>query len=234
MLRRILLPLLLVKRNIQAGLRKLRGSPDAFLKRVRGVIHVGGSTGQERDLYAKYNLNVVWIEPIPEVFARLQANLAGFPTQRAFQYLVADRDGELYPFHIASNDGESSSIYTFAEHKEIWPEITMVAKLTLPGITLSSLLQKEGIDPAQYDALVMDTQGAELLVLQGAVDLLPHFKYIKAEAADFEVYEGCCLLADLDRFLKGHGFVRYRKVRFALPDASGDCYNVYYRNKFAW
>ena len=34
---------------------------DVFLKSVSGVIHVGANTGQERDLYAKYHLDVVWI-----------------------------------------------------------------------------------------------------------------------------------------------------------------------------
>lgn len=53
----------------------LREDPDRFLKKVKGIIHVGANTGQEMELYAKYKLPVVWIEPIPEVFETLQNNL---------------------------------------------------------------------------------------------------------------------------------------------------------------
>ena len=50
-------------------------NPDKLLKKVRGVIHVGANTGQEIQLYVKYGLSVVWIEPIPEVFETLKSNL---------------------------------------------------------------------------------------------------------------------------------------------------------------
>ena len=52
----------------------LREDSDRFLKKVKGVIHVGANTGQEMELYAKYKLPVVWIEPIPEVFETLKQN----------------------------------------------------------------------------------------------------------------------------------------------------------------
>ena len=41
-----------------------------------------------------------------------------------------------------------------------------------------------------WDALVMDTQEPELLILKGAEPMLSQFKYIKTEAADFESYVG--------------------------------------------
>ena len=45
--------------------------PDDFLRSCSGVIHVGANSGQERELYAQHGLNVVWIEPIPEVYTAL-------------------------------------------------------------------------------------------------------------------------------------------------------------------
>src|SRR5882762_6712763 len=65
-------------------------NPDRFLARISGVIHVGAHAGEERDQYAKLGLRVIWIEPIPEVFERLQANIAGYPDQRAIQSLITD------------------------------------------------------------------------------------------------------------------------------------------------
>ena len=109
----------------------------------------------------------------------------------------------------------------------------MTSELTLTGITLSALVKKEDIAIRQYDALVMDTQGSELLVLKGAADLLNNFKYIKTEAADFEIYQGCCVLDDLTRFLTDYGCVHQRKDRFAWRDVTVNCYDVLYRNKTA-
>lgn len=77
---------------------KLKKNPDRFLKYVSGVIHVGANAGQERELYNKFGLRVVWIEPIPQVFEALKANLREFPNQRAIQCLVTDRDDEEYQF----------------------------------------------------------------------------------------------------------------------------------------
>ena len=76
---------------------------DTLLRHVSGIIHVGANAGQERELYAQHDLDVIWVEPIPEVFATLHSNLKGFPRQRAFQYLVTDKDDQEYEFHVANN-----------------------------------------------------------------------------------------------------------------------------------
>jgi len=164
---------------------------DRFLRRVSGVIHVGANTGQERKRYARRGLAVLWIEPIPQVFETLRANLREFERQRAVEYLVTDKDGAEYEFHIANNDGLSSSIMEFKDHRDIWPKVAYTSAIKLRSVTLKSLLEKEGIDPAQYDALIMDTQGSELLVLRGAEPILRTFNYVKMEIADFEAYAGC-------------------------------------------
>lgn len=220
------------KNLIRAGLRFFQTAPDAYLKRVHGVIHVGASIGQERDLYAQHNLHVAWIEPLPDVFPRLLANIERFPRQKAYRYLVTDQEGREYTFHVSSNNGESSSILEFAQGKDFWPQISFSPELTLTSTTLAALVRKENIDIGKHEALVMDTQGSELLVLKGAVELLPGFKYIKTEAADFEIYQGCCRLGDLTAFLAKYGFVRERIERSAC-DRARNCYEVLYRNKSA-
>jgi hypothetical protein len=79
-----------------------RSDPHHFLGNVRGVVHVGANAGQERNLYAQYGLNVLWVEPIPDVFAELTKNIAKFPKQKAVNRLVTDKDGVDYPFHITT------------------------------------------------------------------------------------------------------------------------------------
>src|ERR1700681_3357435 len=62
-----------------------------FLHKITGLIHVGANIGQERDMYAALNLDVIWIEAIPDVFEQLVANLAGFPKQRAYHLLITEQ-----------------------------------------------------------------------------------------------------------------------------------------------
>ncbi len=211
--------------------RGFKRSPGDFYKRISGVIHVGANAGQEREMYECYDLRVVWIEPIPEVFAELQNNLKDFPRQKALRYLVTDENGREYNFHIANNEGQSSSILDFDLHKDIWAEIHYEKSITLTSRTLESIVAAENIELNQYDALIMDTQGTELLVLKGAENLLRNFKYIKTEAADFEVYKDCCQVADLAAFLKKHGFKELSRTVFAERADGGKCYDIVYKNK---
>ena len=57
-------------------------NPDRFLGELKGVIHVGANAGQERGIYKHYNLEVIWIEPIPEVYETLKKNLQDFDRQK--------------------------------------------------------------------------------------------------------------------------------------------------------
>lgn len=180
-----------------------------FLKQAKGVIHVGASYGQERDVYADLGLPVVWIEAHPDVYAGLKSNLVGrYAEQRALNYLVTDKDDEEYNFGVSNNSGFSSSIFPLKEHKEVWPDIEYADYRSLKSKTLKSIVEIEGIDLSQFDALILDTQGAELKVLEGAEDILKHFRFIRSEASDVELYEGGCLDHQLDSFLKVHGFQR--------------------------
>ena len=199
---------------------------DGFLREVPGVIHVGANSGQERDKYAASGLNVIWIEPIPSVFEALQGNIAAYPKQRAFRSLLAAEHGAEYDFHISSNAGASSSIFQFAGHKDIWPGIDYVEDIRIAATTLTRLLETEKIDLNEYGALVLDTQGSELLVLKGAIDVLNQFRFVKAEAADFEMYAGSCQLEDLAEFMRRQGFTLRRKTPFARREAGGTYYDV--------
>lgn len=213
-------------RNTRAVFSK---NPYKFLKHVRGVIHVGANSGQERDIYNNYNIHVVWIEPIPEVFQKLVTNIHGYPNQLAYQYLVTGKDDLEHMFHVSNNDCASSSILELKLHKDIWPEVTHERTIILPGTTLASLVKRERININKYDALVLDTQGTELSVLKGAISILDSFKFIKTEVADFESYKGCCQLKDIDEFLKHNGFHEMRRNKFAERTEGGNYFDIVYK-----
>lgn len=210
---------------------RLKRNPDSFFRNISGIIHVGANTGQERELYGKLNLRVIWVEPIPEVFETLQNNLRNFPKQHAVQYLITDCDNREYRFHIANNHGESSSILDFKHHKDIWPNVNYTNTILLKSITLVSLFEREHIDPFNYQALIMDTQGSELLVLKGSIPMLNNFTYIKLEVWDIEVYKGCCQLTDINSFMTQHGYVEFSRRKIAKHPKGGSCFDVVYKRR---
>ena len=199
-----------------------------FLKNVSGVIHVGASLGQEREVYNQYNLDVVWVEPIPRVFGLLKRRIRDYPKQQAFRYLVTDEDDKEYEFHLSSNRYESSSILEFNDHKDLWPNITYVETINLKGITLPTLLQRENIDISRYDALVLDTQGTEMLILEGSVPILDNFRYIKTEAFNFEAYKDCCVLKDIELFMEQHRYKEIARRNFAYKKGRNHGYDIVY------
>lgn len=207
-----------------------RLNPHYFLRRISGLIHVGANAGQERDVYAKYNLNVLWVEADPEVFEKLQYNIKTYPSQIAVNSLITERDDVDHIFHIANNDGESSSILELQDHKMIWPDVKFQRDIRLKSITLDSLINTLKKRVEEYQALVIDTQGAELLVLKGATEILRSLEYVRVEAPDFEAYAGCAKMDDLVEFLKKFRFQLIRKDKFSQPvETFGQYYELLFR-----
>jgi FkbM family methyltransferase len=217
-----------LKRNIRAH---VGFAPNDYLKSCKGVIHVGANTGQERDIYRQYGLNVFWIEPIPEIYHRLLTNIATYQNQRACMSLITDKDDADYILHIANNDGASSSILSLHHHRDIWPSIEYERDIHLKSQTLPAALSKSGANQVEYDALVIDTQGTELLVLKGAVSLLRRFKYIKTEAANFESYQGCATIGDIVTYLRPYGFRVIREDLFAQRAAGGAYFDILFKRE---
>lgn len=194
---------------------RIRRDPDRFLNNAHGVIHVGANEGQEREQYAELGLTVLWIEPIPQSFQALQENLRGFPQQWAVQALVTDRDDVEYDFNVANNGGAASSLLAPKEMYDYWPDMRFDRTIQLRSVTLPSLLEREQVDPGLYDTLILDVQGAELLILEGAGPNLEGFRYVRTEVANYEAYKCCCQLEDIVGFMNRHHYREIARHKFA-------------------
>ena len=75
----------------------------------------------------------------------------------------------------------------------------------------------------------MDTQGPELLIVQGGKPILENFKYIKTEVPDFESYVGCCQLGNIETFLSDHGYVEFSRYKFVSRPQGGSYFDIVYR-----
>jgi|GEM_PF-981914 methyltransferase, FkbM family len=173
----------------------------------RGVIHIGAHEGGELTSYQAMGVNkILFIEANPVVFERLQANMAAYPNVQTVNCAISNHNGTI-DLRVTSFD-QSSSILPLKHHLDIYPNITETHQVTVQSRTIDTLLQELGLNPSDFNILNIDIQGAELLALQGATNWLKYVEAINTEVNYEELYEGCALIDQMDRFLKTAGFDR--------------------------
>lgn len=97
-------------------------SLDKYLTNKKGVIHVGGHDGEERDWYISNGFEpVIWFEPNFELFDRLTKNIENY-NMLAFNFGIHDTLKQA-PLFISSNDGQSSSILELGTHAKYYPDV---------------------------------------------------------------------------------------------------------------
>jgi len=197
-----------------------------FINESSGIIHVGSASGRECHIYSPRP--VIFVEARRDAWEQCKNRCSNYPHQFAINALITDKDGQEYDFNISSNRGLSSSIYKLEGHKELWPNVKMSSTSKLTSKKLDTIM--EHFNKLDYDTLVIDTQGSELLVLKGADKTLNNIRFIKVEAADFEAYRGCCKVEDIDKFLTNLGF---KEIDRQKMDSSKENMNyfdlLYYR-----
>jgi FkbM family methyltransferase len=181
--------------------------PDIFSKipsarPKRGVLHVGAHVCEEFPLYISLGLNpldILWID----------ANADLKPTDMDNYWIatVSDVDNTPVTFHITDNM-QSSSVLPLKDHLYEHPSVREIAQRTLYTVTLNTLFKQRATPYDRYDVINLDIQGAELMALRGATELLPHVRAIYTEVNIKELYAGCALLPDMDAFLASYGFSR--------------------------
>jgi len=171
---------------------------------IKGIIHLGAHKCEEYPIYKKFTNNVVWIEAIPELIKAAQEKC---PELNIINEIVGDVDGEDIEFKITNNT-LSSSILNIKYHKEIHPNVVVERILKSQTKTLNTIISEYNLNINDYNLLTLDLQGAELLALKGLGDNIKNLDYIYTEVNEKELYEGCCLLNDLDIYLGYFGFDR--------------------------
>src|SRR5262249_17580699 len=70
------------------------------------------------------------------------------------------------------------------------------------------VLREHGLKPNLFELLVIDVQGAEALVLKGAMETLRHVKAIAIEVNFVDMYRGGAQIDEIDDILGHAGFER--------------------------
>jgi len=172
---------------------------------MRGIIHIGAHRAEERSLYLSVGIRqIIWIEADPRLAAWLEKHC----DEPVFCTAIYNENHGQRDFHLANNDGMSSSLLWPKEH--IWkhPGVGFGESIQVSTITLDTLIKEQGIDIGDYNTIVMDIQGAELLALHGMTRTLPHMDVVYTEVNFISMYEGCGLVDEVDEFLSDYGFRR--------------------------
>lgn len=190
--------------------------PELVRKRklhITGVLHVGAHLAEEAETYHKLGIsNVTWVEANPDNIGRILQQVAKNYGHKVICALVTDKDREPTEFHVTNFDSMSSSIFEFGTHKKFSPDTVFVDHRVYESRTLDSLAEEHDGFPG-VNFLNLDIQGAELLALKGATNLLPQIQYIYTEVNTDEVYKGCAKITELDTFLNDFARLETGMVR---------------------
>lgn len=195
--------------------------------KINGVLHVGAHEGGETLTYVRAGIkDVILVEANPFRFSNLteSLNTGRYVTwcspltyekfnssdaeivkgYKAYNYAVSDKEDGTITFNLSNYDGGTDSIFKINEwgRDSSWVPYQHIAEIEVPTITLDRLVENKDT----YNFLNMDVEGAELIVLSGATEVLKHLDCIMLETQDKIRFDGSCTKQQLIEFLDGHGF----------------------------
>ena len=191
--------------------------------KVKGILHIGAHDCEELSAYLRNNVpinKIIWLEGNPKLVDKIKKRNDNIIVKNC---IVSDTDNKLITFNI-TNNGQSSSILELGTHKKYYPHIKYIEKISGKTKRVDTLYKEEKIDEKFANFLNIDIQGAELLALKGMGNLLNNFDYLYLEVNREEIYKGCCLVEELDEYLKKFNF---RRVETKWTNANwGDAFYI--------
>ena len=171
-----------------------------------GILDVGASFVESAPPYQALmdagSARLIGFEPDPAECEKLRG-LYG-PPHAFFPFFIGD--GAPATFY-ETNWAATGSLYKpnralLERFQEMHELMTLVAEHPVQTRRLDDI---EGV--GDVDFFKLDVQGAELKVLQGGERVLAGATVVQAEVEFLELYEGQPMFADVDRYLRGRGFV---------------------------
>jgi FkbM family methyltransferase len=166
------------------------------------------------------NVELIGFEPDVAEAERLQGLYRGERVTIAAHAL--GKDEGIAILHIARDPGSSSLYQPAAEVLRGRPELSRIERVEDVSVELTTLdawTGRTGLGPIHV--LKLDVQGAELDVLEGTVEQLATVRLVESEVEFNPMYYRQPLYADVDRFLRDHGFVLWRLGHLVHYDIAG-------------
>lgn len=157
----------------------------------KGVLHIGAWDAWEAKQYAHYcGNNSIFLEANPNSYERFKNEIEKFG-QKIYNLAAWNVDDLEMKLYCPPSNPDSSSL--------IEQNGNVVMTKT---ITVKTLFEREKLDFENYDLLNIDTEGAELHVLEGIGDEIKNFTYIIIEVSDL----GSELAIHIDEYIQSKGF----------------------------
>ena len=205
------------------ALLKLSNLKTKYNLTISKIVHVGAHKGQEVDEYLTVfpNVKINLFEPQTNLFSYLQEKFEDKNNISLYNFALGSINDSSNMF-ISDNEGQSSSFFKPKLHLVEHPEVKFHEDNTNFQI---KVLDELGI--SNIDFLNIDTQGFEMEVLKGSTKILSEdVKYIILEINKKELYEGCPLVTDIDRFLNKYGFIRTDTHYWMDSHSWGDAFYI--------
>lgn len=180
-----------------------------FPKEVKGILHLGAHDCEERIKYlSRFNCitdeDIVWIDAlIDKVNTIKQKN----PSIKIYNECISNNDNQTVLFFI-TNNYQSSSFLKLKEHLIEHPDIHEISSVEMKTKTLKTFYRENNFTYDLFNFIALNIQGAELLALIGADNILDGVDYIYIEVNTKELYENCALLDEVDNYLSKFNFIR--------------------------
>ena len=141
---------------------------------------------------------------------------------------------KLVPLGLSDHDGRSdlyltkepacSSLFEPDPYvTESYPALDCAKRVSQSEIELITLDAWAELNSIKYvDHLKIDTQGSELLVLEGAKKLLENIRTLEIEVEFNPIYKGQPLFSDVDVFLRQRGFVLWKLTNLVHYGLEGE------------
>jgi len=191
----------------------------------RTVIDVGANAGQFAVAAAKLfpSAHVHSFEPIPQVAAALQRNVAGLRNVTVYPLALGARVGRSTMY--VNSSGTSSSLRPLAvEHRRAFPSAREVMSIEVPVATLDSVFRDVALPRPVL--LKLDVQGSEADAVRGGVSTLAQVDFVVAETSFKPLYDGETLFPDLVGLLRELGFEFVSPVGWLEAPRTGEILQI--------
>ena len=172
------------------------------------MIDVGAAFGSVALYFSeRYNdLKIYCVEANPEILPRLKETIRDRKNIELKNMALGSIPGESY-LHVTANQLSSSlnalntaEVSHLPQDHQSWLE--EVKRLKVQVSTLDAEFKNE----SHILLLKLDTQGTELDILKGGVELLKRTKFVLTELNNHQLYKGACQYYEVDEFLRNHSF----------------------------
>lgn len=171
-----------------------------------GVVYAGAHHGQCIEQFIQSGFNrILFIDPDPGNCAVIENKMKAHP---GIVYAIANcaagssfcKTGMYIETH---NQGQSNSILKPKLHTSQYPEIifTESPQGEFYVKKIDDIIKEVKMYSHQFHMLYMDLQGYEIEALKGASELLKSVTYVYSEVSREELYEGCALMPDVEKYL---------------------------------